>query len=279
MRTIERIPIETVRPNRDIMKIAHRGSTIFAPENTLPALEKAIELGFEYVEIDVYYTSDGVPVLIHDGTVDRTTNGSGKVNELTLAELQQLDAGFWFDDEFIGTPVPTLEEALKILQGEICILWDPKMPPEKAAIDLFRRYGFDRDCLLINFRNAESKLGLLKARPAILKHWPEAPLMPEVKSTEDISTLLSIYPSIRAVLIPRNKISAELVDAAHAEGLLVSSSALWQADHPRSYQRIIEVGADLFMLDYIDSFYTYMETGNIDTPPPKSPRNSGDFSY
>ena len=90
------------------MKIAHRGTTIFAPENTLPALEKAIELGAEYVEIDVRYSSDNVPVLIHDPEVDRTTNGSGNVGELTLAELKQLDAGFWFGDEFAGTRIPTL---------------------------------------------------------------------------------------------------------------------------------------------------------------------------
>ena len=241
----------------------------------MPALEKAIELGFEYVEIDVRYTSDHIPILMHDSSIDRTTNGSGKVHEFTLSELKQLDAGFWFDDKFIGTPVPTLEEALKILQGKTCVLWDTKMPAEKAAVDLFRRYGFGQDCLLIKVGIPERKLFRLTPLAALLKLWPEAPLMPQVNSAAEISTLLSSYPSIKAVLIPRNKISAELVDAAHAEGLLVSSSALWQADHPRIYQRIIEVGADLLMLDYIDSFYTYLETGNIDTPPPIPPFNAG----
>ena len=118
---VERPPIETKRPNPGIMKIGHRGTTIFAPENTLPAFEKAIELGFEYVEIDVRYTRDGVPVLLHDAELDRTTNGTGWVGELTLDEIKQFDAGSWFSDDFAGTRVPTLEEALKIMQGRICI--------------------------------------------------------------------------------------------------------------------------------------------------------------
>ena len=94
---------------------SHRGDSASAPENTIPAVESAIAGGFAYVEVDVVLTKDGQPVLMHDRTVDRTTNGHGKVAELTLAEVRALDAGAWFDASFAGTRVPTLEEFLDVL--------------------------------------------------------------------------------------------------------------------------------------------------------------------
>ena len=274
---IDRPPIETKRPNPGIVKIGHRGTTMFGPENTLPALEKAIELGLEYVEIDVRYTRNGVPVLMHDATLDRTTNGAGKVDEATLSELKQLDAGYWFEDEFIGTRVPTLEEALIALRGRACIFWDTKVNTDAAllaaTIELFKRYGYDRNCLLIRSGALGSDADPTMPRQ-ITKLWPDAPLVPIVKSPEEISAILSRFPNIRAVTVFRNKATPELVDAAHAEGLLVMTTTLGQADHPRVYQAMIEVGVDLLMLDHIDSFYTYLETGNIDTPPSEIPKNA-----
>ncbi|WP_166870625.1 glycerophosphodiester phosphodiesterase family protein [Salinibacterium sp. ZJ450] len=94
---------------------AHRGDRSAAPENTLPALQAALDAGMSFVETDVQLSKDGVPVLMHDATVDRTTNGSGRVADLTLAELQTLDAGGWFAPEFAGVPVPTLDEYLALL--------------------------------------------------------------------------------------------------------------------------------------------------------------------
>lgn len=250
---------------------------MFGPENTLPALEKAIELGFEYVEMDVRYTRDGVPVLMHDATLDRTTNGAGKVDKATLSELKKLDAGYWFDDSFIGTRIPTLEEALQVLQGRACIFWDTKAQTEAAiiaaTIELFKKYGYDRNCMLIGF-GALGSSGDPTTPKQIVKLWPDAPLAPAVKSPEDIAAILSKFPSIRAVTIFRNKATPELVDAAHAEGLLVMTTTLIQADHPRVYQKMIGLGVDFMMLDHIDSFYTYLETGNIDTPPSEVAKNA-----
>lgn len=96
--------------------VGHRGNVHHAPENTLPAFEKAIELGATLIEIDIRETRDGVLVVIHDETVDRTTNGSGRVDEMTLAELKALDAGSWFDPDFAGERIPTLEETLRFLR-------------------------------------------------------------------------------------------------------------------------------------------------------------------
>lgn len=94
----------------------HRGDKEGAPENTLPALQLAIDSDAEFVETDVQLTADGVPVLIHDWTVDRTTDGTGPVWSLTYDELTQLDAGGWYDRAFEGTRVPSLAEFVKIFE-------------------------------------------------------------------------------------------------------------------------------------------------------------------
>jgi glycerophosphoryl diester phosphodiesterase len=94
--------------------IGHRGAAAAAPENTLASLRKAKKLGASWVEFDVKLTRDGVPVLMHDERLDRTTSGRGEVALTTLDELQKLDAGGWFAPAFRGEPVPTLEAALAL---------------------------------------------------------------------------------------------------------------------------------------------------------------------
>ena len=92
--------------------ISHRGAAALAPENTLAAMRIAFDQGVDFVEADLHLTADGVPVLMHDPTVDRTTTGTGPVANLTLAQIQGLDAGSWFDGAFAGERVPTLEAFL-----------------------------------------------------------------------------------------------------------------------------------------------------------------------
>ena len=88
--------------------LAHRGAGALAPENTLAAIRRGQELGFRAIEIDARLTSDGVPVVIHDRTLERTTNGHGVVAETAAAEIARLDAGRWFGPEYRGEPLPTL---------------------------------------------------------------------------------------------------------------------------------------------------------------------------
>lgn len=95
----------------------HRGDRTVAPENTMPALQAALDGPMGFVETDIQLTKDGVPVLMHDTWVNRTTNGEGRVGDLTFAQLQTLDAGAWFSPEFAGTRVPTLESLLSALQA------------------------------------------------------------------------------------------------------------------------------------------------------------------
>ncbi|MDF9797792.1 glycerophosphoryl diester phosphodiesterase [Catalinimonas alkaloidigena] len=98
---------------------AHRGAMDTHPENTLPAFQAAIDAGAHMIEFDVWLTSDGQMVVIHDATVDRTTDGSGKVANLSLEEIKKLDAGSWKAPEFSGVRIPTLEETLSILPYNI----------------------------------------------------------------------------------------------------------------------------------------------------------------
>lgn len=99
--------------------IGHRGAAGHAPENTLAAIQKAVEIGADRVEFDVRCSQEGEPVVIHDGTLDRTTNGKGKVSEATVAELKKLDAGSWFSQEFAGEPLPLLSELFEGFKEKI----------------------------------------------------------------------------------------------------------------------------------------------------------------
>lgn len=109
--------LEADRP----MVIAHRGFSGKAPENTLVAIEQAIELGADMVEVDVTLTADGHVVVIHDETLDRTTNGRGPVLETSLEAIRSLDAGAWFDARFAGEKVPTLSEVLELTRDRILL--------------------------------------------------------------------------------------------------------------------------------------------------------------
>jgi len=104
-------------PERGIC--AHRGAMDTHPENTLAAFKEALELGAHMIEFDVRLTRDGHLVILHDETVDRTSNGQGKISELTLDEVKQLDAGSWFSPEFASEKIPTLEETLVIMPANI----------------------------------------------------------------------------------------------------------------------------------------------------------------
>ncbi len=100
---------------------AHRGAKCVAPENTLPAFQAAIRLGADGVELDVQYSSDGKLVIVHDLSLEKTTNGTGRVTAHTLDELRQLDAGSHFSPEFAGTPIPTLDEVLDLAKGRLLV--------------------------------------------------------------------------------------------------------------------------------------------------------------
>ncbi|MBN1485023.1 MAG: hypothetical protein JXA37_09900 [Chloroflexia bacterium] len=109
-----------------VWAIAHRGASDKAPENTLVAFQRALELGADALEFDVHLTADGQVVVIHDATVDRTTDGSGEVAEMTLEVLRQLDAGVSTHSRFAGQPIPTLAEVVELTTERIGLFIEVK---------------------------------------------------------------------------------------------------------------------------------------------------------
>ncbi len=137
--------------------VAHRGASRYAPENTLGAFRRALQDGAPAVECDVRRTQDGHLVVIHDATVDRTTDGRGLVGSLTLDALRCLDAGRWFGAEWAGERVPLLDEVLELLRGRALVKVEIKNEPTPAAgierqvIAAIQRHGMEDAAFVMSF--------------------------------------------------------------------------------------------------------------------------------
>lgn len=132
--------------------IAHRGVSSLAPENTIPAFEIGIQLNVDYIELDVQKSSDDSLMVIHDATVNGTTESSGQVSSYTYAELKQMDAGSWFSDEYIGTEIPTLHEVLQLVQGKAKLCVELKASNiEDQAMDLIEGMNMIDDVVIFSF--------------------------------------------------------------------------------------------------------------------------------
>lgn len=140
--------------------IAHRGASGHAPENTLVAVRRAMEMRAEMVEVDILLSKDGTPVLLHDSSLDRTTSGTGLVNEYTLSELKQFDAGSWFGETFEGERIPTVEELLELCKGRMAVNLEIKTQAVtdtteggvvEKVVDLVRKHGMERNVIFSSF--------------------------------------------------------------------------------------------------------------------------------
>lgn len=137
--------------------LGHRGASAYAPMNTLPAFELALELGADGVELDVHLSKDGALIILHDFTVDHTTNSSGYVRDMTLAELKLLDAGSRFGEKFKGTQIPTLDEVFESVGNKLFINVEIKSETqetdgvEQAVADCIVRHGVQRTVLVSSF--------------------------------------------------------------------------------------------------------------------------------
>lgn len=137
---------------------AHRGASAIAPENTLPAFIEALDQGADAIEIDVQMTKDGVPVVIHDEYLERTTNGYGMVQQYTYAELSRLDAGSWFHKKYTGTKIPSLTEVMEWLKTnqlglniELKASNDQSRKLEEKVIDLIKRYHMKERTIISSY--------------------------------------------------------------------------------------------------------------------------------
>lgn len=172
--------------------IAHRGESGYFPENTMKAFREAEKSGADMIELDVTLSKDGVPVVIHDDTLNRTTNGNGIVREKTFRELEDLDAGGWFGEEFHGERIPSLEEVCTWLQGsriQVNIeikasahdLGDSPLSIESQVVRLVQGYGIEGRTIISSFsdrvlkrvREKDDNIPLAFLWEAPEKHWQE----------------------------------------------------------------------------------------------------------
>lgn len=216
---------------------AHRGDSSNAPENTLAAFQRAIELGAPWIELDVHPAKDGALMVIHDDTVDRTTTCSGPVCDMTVDELRRCDAGIWFGPQFAGEKIPLLEEVLEMVeQTDVQLNIEIKASPPgldtpKAVVDLVRRFGkahqyiissFDLDSLLqVQAVDPEIALALIGNGPEIL-------------SPAQRHHLAWIHINYRFL-------NERIVAEAHTSGIRVN---VWTVDDPAALPRLKAIGVD-----------------------------------
>lgn len=153
--------INFLQPLQPFTSIAHRGASYYAPENTMASFQKAIDLGFDYIELDVRLSKDQQLVVIHDEDVRRTTNGIGAIGDFTVRELKMLDAGSWFSPDFSDERIPLLEEVLLQFGRKIGILIDVKSTETQpdmvdilsSLLKLHIERGLDPDSLKVQTFN------------------------------------------------------------------------------------------------------------------------------
>jgi glycerophosphoryl diester phosphodiesterase len=144
--------------------VAHRGAHVGIPENSLPAFQKAIDLGCDFVEIDTRLTRDGQIVSVHNSTIDQYVVGhKGKVSDYTLAELKAMSIGEKLGPEWKNTTIPTFEEILQLCQGKIGIYLDLKEPLIKELLPIIRKYGMENDIIWYISGNRMEEIKLLKS--------------------------------------------------------------------------------------------------------------------
>ena len=218
--------------------VCHRGANRIAPENTLPALECALAAGFDHIEVDLHVTADGEIVVIHDPTLERTTDGTGHITSKTLAQLRALDAGAWFDPFFAGTRIPTLEEVLALVRTHDAraYLEFKSAPPEpvlarvKAAglLDRVFFWSFNRD-YLVELRAMSS----------------EARIMSRRQDYESLQAAIDHYSANLVEFRPGD----DPLEVASLRGSAIHSMVAYMGKAPDIFGEIFGLRPDLFNLN------------------------------
>lgn len=228
---------------------AHRGLHAVAPENTMAAFEACVNNGLS-IELDVYLSSDGVPVVIHDGTLDRTTNGTGRVTQTPFAALRRLDAGSWYDKKFSSQRIPTFEEVLAMIQKKdkaravhIAINMKEISPGiEEKVVRLVERFGMlDR---VFAFGMDETSLARYKAAN------PEFPVCRRAANKQELLSV-SAQPGAEWIWISAgadyDPEAAEIEAAQKAGKKLI---IYLQQNQPERWSNAGHVGVEAICTDY-----------------------------
>lgn len=233
-------------PNPSI--IAHRGSSTHAPENTIAAFELAVAQNADGIELDVKLCADGQIIVIHDQIVDRTSNGSGKVLDLSLAALKELDAGSWFSPDFVGESIPTLREVFEAVGKKTFINIEltnyasirDELPDK--VIDLVRKHNMEGSVLFSSFNPLalrrvhkllpETPIGLL-ALPGFAGAWARSFL------GRWIVPYQALHPDV-------GNTTSALVNRHHNKGERVYT---WTVNDPEDFRRLFKMGIDGVITD------------------------------
>ncbi len=224
-----------------IWVVGHRGAMGHRPENTIASFEHALELGADWIELDVHLTRDGALAVVHDESVDRTTNGHGLVKDHTLDELKQLDAGGWFASAYLGQRVPTLDEVLEWARQRGTIVdVEIKNAPiyyagiEEAVVRALDSQNMAEQVIVTSFdHRAVKRVKALDARVATGVLYACRPA--------DAGVGLAREANADAVLPHWAYVTSEDVLAAHTAGLAV---APWATSDPEILAELVEAGVD-----------------------------------
>ena len=229
----------------------HRGAAAHAPENTLEGIRKAKDLGVDAVEIDVALTKDGVAVLFHDQTIERTTDGSGRLDAHSLDDLKRRDAGSWFSADFSGAKIPTLAEALTLIQ-ELGLKVNLECKPQPAADDAtaremiaeIARHWHQADPPLLASFSMTSLAAAKDAAPNI----PRAAIFAHGAPAEWLADAAPHAPT--SIHVNKESLDKDSVAAIRGAGYLCGAytvNSYWEA------QRLFDAGVDYVFSDEPDA--------------------------
>lgn len=222
--------------------VCHRGACLVAPENTFASLERAIDLGADVVEFDVRPSRDGILYVVHDTTVDRTTDGTGRVADLLSSELDVLDAGSWFGPEYAGERLPRLDAFLDACKGRIKTYVEIKEGDPAEIRDMLAARGMLADAWMFSFD--QSILAGARARVPDLRRQV---LYKHVASVERAVAL-----DAHILEFHRENVSAELVAQAKHAGLV--TQMFYDGTERDVFELAVRCGVEQMNIDHVDIF-------------------------
>ena len=238
----------------------HRAANEFAPENTLAAMQIALDFAVDYIEIDVRQTKDGKSLILHDGNLDRTTNGKGPLRHLTFDEARGLSAGAWFDPFFAAERIPTLEESCRLVAEHNNISThktyfyvDCKDINVRELIDNLEKYRLlDNSVFYINEEHQIADLRNVA---------PNARIMPGLRSRQELDHTIDTYHPY-ALDIDWQDLSKELIERAHAKGVKVFSDGFGDNQNIGSYVQAIQYKIDVISTNKVSVLCEAAEATN-----------------
>jgi glycerophosphoryl diester phosphodiesterase len=230
-----------------MLVIAHRGASGHAPENTLAAFKRATALGATFIETDLQLSRDARFVAIHDDTVNRTTNGQGKVHDLSLADLRKLDAGSWFGSEFTGERIPTLEEILEFSKKHDVVFYLELKPGgswggEHALIGALRQSSEEIARTVVISFDAGILAALRRIEPTLMTG-----LLFDGQIDRPLERALEV--GARQLAVRGDLVTPVMLAEARKKDLQV---VCWTVNQPAHMRLLIQAGVDGIMSDYPD---------------------------